>query len=112
MKDGLEENAAFFTLTYESPIAVDHNLAFARVAPLLWLRAGASGAMIDSHPEAGWAVAAPYALIIDLDESAASLAMLASTTAVRHAFIVTTTSEEHTSALQSLLRLSYAFSRQ
>src|SRR3546814_636559 len=102
MKDGLEENAAFFTLTYESPIAVDHNLAFARVAPLLWLRAGASGAMIDSHPEAGWAVAETYALIIDLDESAAFLAMLASTTAVRHAFIVTNDERRFQAVAQQL----------
>jgi adenine-specific DNA-methyltransferase len=38
MADGFEENAEFFTLTYETPISVNHNRAFAHIAPLLWLR--------------------------------------------------------------------------
>ena len=32
MAEGFEENAEFFTLTYETPVAVGHNLAFARIA--------------------------------------------------------------------------------
>ena len=40
MAEGFKENAAFFTLTYETPVAISHNLAFQRVAPLLWMRAG------------------------------------------------------------------------
>ncbi|MCP6756950.1 site-specific DNA-methyltransferase, partial [Klebsiella pneumoniae] len=36
MSDGFEENAAFFTLTYESPLMVRQDLAFKRIAPLLW----------------------------------------------------------------------------
>jgi adenine-specific DNA-methyltransferase len=32
MAEGLEENAEFFTLTYETPVAVTHNRAFARIA--------------------------------------------------------------------------------
>ncbi|EPM6882054.1 site-specific DNA-methyltransferase, partial [Salmonella enterica] len=43
MSDGFEENAEFFTLTYEAEKSVSHNLAFVRIAPLLWLRAGARG---------------------------------------------------------------------
>lgn len=31
MSDGLSENAEFFTLTYETPITVSHNHAFARI---------------------------------------------------------------------------------
>src|SRR3546814_6509853 len=50
-----EENAEFFTLTYETPVAVSHNLAFNRVAPLLWLRAGARGSRIDKLPVDSWA---------------------------------------------------------
>jgi adenine-specific DNA-methyltransferase len=33
MAEGFEENAEFFTLTYEAKDAVNHNLAFARIAP-------------------------------------------------------------------------------
>ncbi len=40
MADGFEENAEFFTLTYETPVSVSQNRAFSRIAPLLWLRAG------------------------------------------------------------------------
>ena len=40
MADGFEENAAFFTLTYEAPRQVRRNRAFARIAPMLWLKAG------------------------------------------------------------------------
>jgi adenine-specific DNA-methyltransferase len=43
MADGFEENAEFFTLTYETPVAVSHNRAFERIAPLLWMRAGSEG---------------------------------------------------------------------
>lgn len=43
MSDGFEANAEFFTLTYEAKTAVNHNLAYSRIAPLLWLRAGAQG---------------------------------------------------------------------
>jgi adenine-specific DNA-methyltransferase len=39
MSEGFEENAEFFTLTYEAEKSVSHNLAFVRIAPLLWLRA-------------------------------------------------------------------------
>ena len=54
------ENAEFFTLTYESPLAVSHNLAFERVAPILWLRAGSIGKRIESIPDEGWAVEEAY----------------------------------------------------
>ena len=70
MAEGFEENAEFFTLTYETPIAVHHNLAFQRIAPLLWMRAGAQGDRIDVLPEHGWALADTYGLLVDLDRSA------------------------------------------
>ncbi|EAA7626123.1 hypothetical protein R4R77_001634 [Citrobacter amalonaticus] len=50
MSDGFEENAEFFTLTYEAEKSVSHNLAFVRIAPLLWLRAGARGERIEKIP--------------------------------------------------------------
>lgn len=69
MSDGFEENAEFFTLTYESPISVSHNLAFERVAPLLWLRAGAKGKRIESVSEGGWEITEHYGVLFDLDKS-------------------------------------------
>ncbi|MCK9608002.1 MAG: hypothetical protein M0R33_16290 [Methylomonas sp.] len=67
MSEGFEENAEFFTLTYETPISVSHNRAFARIAPLLWLRAGSRGRRIDKIPSAGWAIADAYGLMVDVD---------------------------------------------
>jgi len=50
MADGFAENAAFFTLSYETPIAVNYNYAFACIAPMLWLRAGSRGRCIENYP--------------------------------------------------------------
>lgn len=66
MADGFEENAEFFTLTYEAPLTVSTNHAFERVAPLLWLRAGARGRRIESIAQ-GWDVAESYGVIERLD---------------------------------------------
>jgi hypothetical protein len=57
MAKGFEENAEFFTLTYETPVAVSHNRAFERIAPLLWMRAGSKGRRIQKVPTRGWEVA-------------------------------------------------------
>ena len=51
MADGFEENVEFFTLTYEAPLPSRHNREFARIAPLLWLRAGSEGRRIDDMGE-------------------------------------------------------------
>lgn len=67
MAEGFEENAEFFTLTYEARNAVNHNLAYGRIAPLLWLRAGARGKRIDKLPSNGWAIADAYALLAAVD---------------------------------------------
>lgn len=69
MADGFEENAEFFTLTYENPVAIGHNRAFGRVAPLLWLRAGAEGRCIDTVADSGWEVADTYGVLWDLDQA-------------------------------------------
>ena len=67
MAEGFEENAEFFTLTYETPVSISQNRAFARIAPLLWLRSGSRGSCIDKLPESGWAMADAYGLLVDVD---------------------------------------------
>jgi adenine-specific DNA-methyltransferase len=88
MAEGFEENAEFFTLTYETPVGVSHNHAFARIAPLLWMRAGSTGRRIEEVPEQGWDVADTYGLLTDLDQAAPFSDAVAAGT-VRIAFIVT-----------------------
>ncbi|MDA8257739.1 MAG: DNA methyltransferase [Betaproteobacteria bacterium] len=87
--DGFEENAEFFTLTYETPVCVNHNRAFARIAPLLWLRAGSRGRRIDKLPEAGWEVADAYGLLTEVDRAATFIKALGKAKYLRVAYIVT-----------------------
>jgi adenine-specific DNA-methyltransferase len=89
LSDGLTENAEFFSLTYESPIAVNHNLAFARIAPLLWLRAGARGDRIVSLPSGGWALAKSYGLLTEVDQATLFIKAIARSKTQRVAYIVT-----------------------
>ena len=89
LAEGFEENAEFFTLTYETPYAVDHNRAFARIAPLLWMRAGSRGARINAPPESGWAVVDAYGLLTDLDQAEAFAEAVAKGDGLTVAYIVT-----------------------
>lgn len=89
MSDGFEENAEFFTLTYETPLAVSYQTAFARIAPLLWLRAGSVGRRIDKLPASGWDVADTYGLLVELDTATDFLKAACKVEGLRIAYIVT-----------------------
>lgn len=89
MSDGFEENAEFFTLTYETPVAVNYQTAFMRIAPLLWLRAGSFGRRIDKLPSTGWDVADSHGLLAELDKATDFLKALRKAKALRIAYIVT-----------------------
>ena len=89
MADGFEENAEFFTLTYETPVSVSYNRAFERIAPLLWLRAGSRGQRITKLPAEGWAVVQAYGLLVDNDAATPFIAALEQNPGLRIAYIVT-----------------------
>jgi adenine-specific DNA-methyltransferase len=89
MSEGFEENAEFFTLTYETPIAISHHMAFARIAPLLWLRAGSRGRRIDKLPAKGWEVVDAYGLLIELDRATDFLKAAGKAKGLSVAYIVT-----------------------
>lgn len=89
LADGFEENAEFFTLTYETPVAVSHNIAFSRIAPLLWMRAGSAGRRIEMIPPAGWEVSDRYGILVDLDKANAFLKAAKKATDLCIAYIVT-----------------------
>lgn len=88
MSEGFEENVEFFTLTYEARRPVAQNRAFGAIAPLLWLRAGASGRRIDERVE-GFAAADTYAILFDLDFTRPFLASFEIDGALRIAYVVT-----------------------
>ena len=89
MSEGFEENAAFFTLTYESPLVVRHSRAFERVAPMLWLRAGASGRIISSLDERGWDVTDHYGVLENFDQASKFFSALYDSPDVEMVFLVT-----------------------
>lgn len=89
MADGFEANAEFFTLTYEARNAVNHNLAFGRIAPLLWLKAGSQGQRIDKLPTKGWALADTYGLLSEVDQATPFVHAVQKAAGLRIAYIVT-----------------------
>lgn len=89
MAEGFEANAEFFTLTYETPRAVDHSKSFGRIAPLLWMRAGSRGRRVDVLPESGWELAETYGLLTDLDEAEVFAEAATAVEGLKIAFIVT-----------------------
>lgn len=102
MAEGFEENAEFFTLTYEAPVAVSHNRAFERIAPLLWMRAGSEGKRIEKLPAQGWEVADTYALLTELDAAAAFAKAIKKKGGIRVAFIVTDDERRFQNIIRSL----------
>lgn len=102
MEDGFEENAEFFTLNYETPVAVSHNRAFERIAPLLWMRAGSQGNRIEKLPDQGWEVTDSYGLLIDLDKSAAFADAVEGNDAIRVAYVVTDDDRRFQSVVRQL----------
>lgn len=102
MADGFEENAEFFTLTYETPVSISHNRAFARIAPLLWMKAGSEGRRIDAEPKDGWEVADTYGLLTDLDAAAPFVDAVEAKGGIRIAYIVTDDDRRFQSVAQRL----------
>lgn len=102
MAEGFEENAEFFTLTYETPVSISHNRAFARIAPLLWMKAGSEGRRIDAEPKDGWEVADTYGLLTDLDAAAPFVDEVEGKGCIRIAYIVTDDDRRFQSVAQRL----------
>jgi adenine-specific DNA-methyltransferase len=89
ISNGLDENAVFFTLTYEGPLPVAHHRSFGRIAPILWLRAGAHGDIITSLGDEGWAVSDNYGVLEDLDASTGFVKAVIASESLAIAYIIT-----------------------
>jgi len=66
LSEGLEESVEFFELTYLDPEDVEISAAFEGIAPLLWLRAGGRGGMIE-HDAPYYAVMDTYGVLFNPD---------------------------------------------
>ncbi|MHB1064214.1 MAG: site-specific DNA-methyltransferase [Georgenia sp.] len=109
MSEGFEENAAFFTLTYEDPLSVRHHRAFERVAPMLWLRAGSRGRVLDDLGEDGWDVAEAYGVLENIDQMADFVARVAEIETVETVFVVTDSDAAFQAACRDLPERVTAF---
>ena len=72
MADGFEENIAFVELTYLDPDDIELDLAFAGIAPLLWLRAGGRGPLLEERTDSDgrsrrFAWTERYGILFDAD---------------------------------------------
>lgn len=88
ISEGFEENVEFFTLTYENPALVELDMAFERIAPLLWLRAGSEGRRIDQRSDT-FELADTYAVLFNVDATKPFLEAVEKVDGLRIAYIVT-----------------------
>ena len=109
ISDGFDANARFFTLTYEPPTRVRHGRAFDRIAPLLWLRAGQFGKILDSIPEQGWAVVESHGVIQQVGEIEAFMNAVREVPTVTTVYIVTDDDLIFQSAVSSMADLEVEF---
>jgi adenine-specific DNA-methyltransferase len=100
-KEGFEENAEFFTLTYENSLNVLAGRSFATISPLLWLKAGAVGPRIAGLLD-GWAVTPFYGILADLDKSAEFTRAVTENPSINIVFIFTDEDRVFESINQSL----------
>lgn len=108
MKEGFDENARFFKLTYLDPEAVEAKQSFDQIAHLLWLIAGADGPVIETEPGAGWALptGATYGVLFRNKGRAGFAEAIAernrNADALRHVFIVADSPDEFHRSLEEV----------
>lgn len=83
-----QSNVGFFRLTYENPALVELDLAFEKIAPLLWMRAGSEGRIIDERGDT-FDVADTYAVLFSIDASKGFLDAVEKVDGLRVAYVVT-----------------------
>ena len=101
MADGFEENAIFFDLTYQEPDAVELGAAFAEVAPLLWLQAGARGDIIEQEQQ-GYAIADSYTILFDYPAVGDFIEAVRASRGVKSVYIVTDDQARHAALRREL----------
>ena len=91
MAEGFEENVEFVEMTYLDAEDIELDMAFAGIAPLLWMRAGSRGPVIEQRTENGeplpFAGTDVYAVLFDPDQWRSFLDELPDT--VNTVFVVT-----------------------
>lgn len=100
MSDGFEENAVFFELEYLEPSVVSADLAFDRIAPLLWLAGGCKGEILPRRK--GYAIGQTYAVLFDPRYKTRFVEAVSENKAIRTVFVVTDAAERYRSLCAEL----------
>lgn len=100
MSDGFEENAIFFDLEYLEPSVVNADLAFDRIAPILWLAGGCKGAILQRQK--GYVIGETYAVLFDPRYKTRFVDAVLENKEIKTAFIVTDAAERYRSLCAEL----------
>lgn len=103
MSEGFLENIEFFTLTYENEALVEVDQAFERIAPLLWMRAGSEGRMIEQRC-ATYDLSEKYGVLFSIDAAGDFLPSVESVEGLRMVFIVTNDESQYQAVAVQLPR--------
>ena len=100
MADGLKENAVFFDLEYLEPSIVSADLAFDRIAPILWLAGGCKGKILQHQK--GYVIGETYAVLFDPRYKTRFVDAVLENKEIKTVFIVTDAAERYRSLCAEL----------
>ncbi len=100
MSDGFEENAIFFDLEYLEPSVVNADLAFDRIAPILWLAGGCKGEILQRQK--GYVIGETYAVLFDPRYKTRFVDAVLENKEIKTVFIVTDAAERYRSLCAEL----------
>ena len=100
MSDGFKENAIFFDLEYLEPSVVSADLAFGRIAPILWLAGGCKGEILQRQK--GYVIGETYAVLFDPRYKTRFVDAVSENKEIKTAFIVTDAAERYRSLCAEL----------
>jgi len=101
--DGFEEQVAFFDLEYLDRDRVSLGKAFASVAPMLWMMAGAEGA-VPKLTKAAWIASegSPLAILLQANQWRRFIGHIRERDDLTHVFIVTDSEATYVQIAQEL----------
>ena len=100
ISDGFKENAIFFDLEYLEPSVVSADLAFDRIAPILWLAGGCKGEILQRQK--GYVIGETYAVLFDPRYKTRFVDAVLENKEIKTAFIVTDAAERYRSLCAEL----------
>jgi adenine-specific DNA-methyltransferase len=103
MAEGFEENVEFLELQYLDPNNVSRGKVFEKIAPLIWMKAGAGKVMlIEERPDFSIAENSNYAILFNLEKWQDFVIAVRGNPVVRHVFVITDSRASYQQVIQEL----------